>query len=231
MQEVSLNAGDVFVRQGDPADWMFIFLEGLFYWRGEFGGDTVSLPAQAGDVSGVFPFSRMKRFTVTGRALTDGHLVKFPSAVFPDLIQRMPELTTRLVAMMSDRIRERTRIGQQRDRLVSLGKLSAGLAHELNNPASAAKRASDQMREMLAKLRNANSELWRQSLDDSDKARIEEAEASLLQSGLTQLDGLALGAWKKDWTQSCGVTATLIHGNYQLPWQSAIGLRISSPPY
>ena len=141
----------------------------------------------------------------------------------------MPELTTRLVAMMSDRIRERTRIGQQRDRLVSLGKLSAGLAHELNNPASAAKRASDQMREMLAKLRNANSELWRQSLDDSDKARIEEAEASLLQSG-TQLDGLALGAWKKDWIQSCGVMATLIHGNCQLPWQSAICPRISSPP-
>ena len=124
----------------------------------------------------------MKRFTVTGRALTDGHLVKFPAALFPELIQRMPELTARLVAMMSDRIREGTRIEQQRDRLVSLGKLSAGLAHELNNPASAAKRASDQMRETLAKLRSANSELWRRPLDDSDKARIEEVEASLLQS-------------------------------------------------
>ena len=142
LQEVSLRAGEAFVQQGDPADWMFIFLEGLFQWRGEFGGDTVSLPAQAGEVSGVFPFSRMKRFTVTGRALTDGRLAKFPSALFPELIQRMPELTTRLVAMMSDRIREGTRIEQQRDRLVSLGKLSAGLAHELNNPASAAKRAA-----------------------------------------------------------------------------------------
>jgi hypothetical protein len=63
VHEVSLHAGETFVRQGDPADWMFIFLEGLFQWRGEFGGDTVSLSAQAGDVSGVFPFSRMKRFT------------------------------------------------------------------------------------------------------------------------------------------------------------------------
>ena len=161
VQEVSVHAGEAFVRQGDPADWMFIFLEGFFQWRGEFGGETVSLPAQAGDVSGVFPFSRMKRFTVTGRALTDGRLVKFPAALFPELIQRMPELTTRLVAMMSDRIREGTRIEQQRDRLVSLGKLSAGLAHELNNPASAAKRASDQMRDTLAKMRSANSELWR----------------------------------------------------------------------
>jgi signal transduction histidine kinase len=190
--EVSLHAGETFVRQGDPADWMFIFLEGLFQWRGEFGGDTVSLPAQAGDVSGVFPFSRMKRFTVTGRALTVGRLIKFPAALFSELIQRMPELTTRLVGMMSDRIREGTRIEQQRDRLVSLGKLSAGLAHELNNPASAAKRATDQMRYTLAKMRRANSELWRQPLDDSSKARIEEVEASLLQSGETPLDGLAL---------------------------------------
>src|ERR1700757_544947 len=177
VQEVSVKAEEAFVRQGDPADWMFIFLEGLFQWKGEFGGDTVSLPAHAGEVSGVFPFSRMKRFSVTGRALTDGRLLRFPAAVLPELVRKMPELTTRLVAMMSDRIREGTRIEQQRDRFVSLGKLSAGLAHELNNPASAAKRASGQMREALVRMRNANAALWRLPLDDSEKSRIEEVEA------------------------------------------------------
>jgi len=192
VQEVSVQAGEAFVRQGDPADWMVIFLEGLFQWRGEFGGDTVSLPAQAGDVSGVFPFSRMKRFTVTGRALTDGRLLKFPAALFPELIQKMPELTATLVAMMSDRIREGTRIEQQRDRLVSLGKLSAGLAHELNNPASAAKRATCQMRDALARMRNANAALWRLSFDDSEKSRIEEVEATLLRSGVARFEALAL---------------------------------------
>ena len=193
VQEVSLKAEEAFVRQGDPADWMFIFLDGLFQWRGEFGGDTVSLPAQAGDISGVFPFSRMKRFTVTGRALTDGaRLLRFPAALFPELVQTIPDLTTRLVAMMSDRIREGTRIEQQRDRLVALGKLSAGLAHELNNPASAATSAARHMLENLAKLRKANAELWRQPIGDSEKARIEEVETLLLQSGAPSLDGLAL---------------------------------------
>ena len=192
LEEVSLNAGETFVRQGDPADWMFIFLEGRFQWTGEFGGDTVSLPAQAGEVSGTFPFSRMKRFSVTGRAVTNARLGRFPAALFSELTQRMPLLTTRLVAMMSDRIREGTRIEQQRDRVFSLGKLSAGFAHELNNPASAAKRASDQMRETLAKMRSAYAELWRCPLDESNKARIEEVESSLLQSQLTQLDGLPL---------------------------------------
>ena len=96
--------------------------------------------------------------------------------------------------MMSDRIREGTRIEQQRDRLISLGKLSAGLAHELNNPASAANRATDQMRQALVKIRNANAVLWRISLDDAEKSRIEKVEASLLQSvAPTQLDGVALG--------------------------------------
>jgi signal transduction histidine kinase len=103
----------------------------------------------------------------------------------------MPELTTRLVAMMSDRIREGTRIEQQRDRLVSLGKLTAGLAHELNNPASAARSASAGMRQNLDKMRNANAELWRRPLHESERARIEAVEASLLQSA-TPLSGLAL---------------------------------------
>ncbi len=222
--EVFLHAGDTFVRQGDPADSMFIFLEGLFQWRGEFGGDTVSLPAQAGEISGVFPFSRMKRFTVAGRAVTDGRLIKFPSALFPELIQRMPELTTRLVAMMSDRIREGARIEQQRDRLVSLGKLSAGLAHELNNPASAAKRASDQMRTTLARLRNANSELLRCPLEDSDRAKIEKVEDSLLQSEPLPLDGLALGDLEET------LESIVRSYGYADPWELSPGLAKANMP-
>ena len=217
-QEASLLAGDTFVKQGDPPDWMFIFLEGLFQWRGEFGGDTVLLPAQAGEVSGVFPFSRMKKFTVTGRALTDGRLVKFPASRFPELVQRMPELTTRLVAIMSDRIRDGIRIEQQRDRLVSLGKLSAGLAHELNNPASAARRAADQMRHSLTRMRSASLELWRQPLDDSCKARIEETEAWLLQSGATQLDGLALSDLEE------GLDSILLSHGHGDSWEMSAAL-------
>src|SRR6267143_2933030 len=177
-QEMHLKAGDTYVRQGDPADSMFVVLEGQYQWRGEFGGETVVLSGKPGDVTGVLPFSRMKEFTLTGRAVTDGRILKFPTSLFPELVQKMPELTTRLVGVMSDRIREATRFEQQRDRLASLGKLSAGLAHELNNPASATKRATSQLRDILKKIKNASLELGRRELTATQKSEIDKLEAS-----------------------------------------------------
>jgi len=189
-QEIRLAAGETYVRQGEPADWMFVILEGQYQWRGELGGDTVMFSAKPGDVTGMLPFSRMKQFTVTGRALTDGRILKFPAALFPELVQRMPELTTRLVGLMSDRVRETTRVEQQRDRLASLGKLSAGLAHELNNPASAAKRAASQLGDALKKIRDASLELGRHDLTPAQKAEIEKMEISFTQPDVVPPDPL-----------------------------------------
>jgi signal transduction histidine kinase len=183
-QELYLKAGETYLRQGDPADAMYVLLEGQMELRGEVGGDTVIISGKPGDVGGVLPFSRMKQFSVTGRAVTDGRVLRFPASQFPELVQKMPELTQRLVGLMSDRIREVTRMEQQRDRLASLGKLSAGLAHELNNPASAAKRAASQLREILKRIRDASHDLGRRDLSSAQKSEIEKLEACL-----TQLDG------------------------------------------
>ena len=180
-QELRLKAGDVYARQGDPADAMFVILEGKLQGRGELGGDAITFDLKPGDVTGLLPFSRMKQFTVSGRAESDSRALRFPASLFPDLVQRMPELTKRLVGLMSDRIREATRFEQQRDRLASLGKLSAGLAHELNNPASAAKRATSQLRDLLKRVRDASHELGRRELTPAQRAEIERLEAALTQ--------------------------------------------------
>src|SRR5580704_13566640 len=180
-QELLLKPGDVYLRPGGPTDSMIVVLEGQLQVRGDLAGETVVLPFEAGSVTGVLPFSRMKKSVLTGRAVTDARILKFPSAKFPELIQKMPELTQRLVGLMSDRIREATRLEQQRDRLVSLGKLSAGLAHELNNPASAAKRAASQLRDILKKIRDASLELGRRDLTSAQKAEIEKLETFFIQ--------------------------------------------------
>jgi signal transduction histidine kinase len=191
-EELHLNAGSTYFRQGDPADAMFVILEGQLQARGELGGETVVFSSKPGDVTGVLPFSRMKQFPVEARAVTDAKILRFPSSLFPELVQKMPELTKRLVGLMSDRIRETTRMEQQRDRLASLGKLSAGLAHELNNPASAAKRAAVQLREVLKKIRDASHELGRRELTAAQKSEIEKLEASFMQHGDVPLDPLQM---------------------------------------
>src|SRR5262252_1227595 len=189
---VPLKAGDAYVRQGDPADAMFVLLEGQFQWRGEFSGETFVRDMSAGEVTGILPFSRMKTYLVTGRALTDSRILRFPASMFPQLVQRMPELATRLVGIMSDRIREITRFEQQRDRLAALGKLSAGLAHELNNPASAAQRATSQLRELLMRVRDASHDLGKRNLTASQRAEIETLEASLMRADGHPSDALAI---------------------------------------
>jgi signal transduction histidine kinase len=189
-QELHLKAGEGYARQGDPANAMFVLLEGQLQGRGEIGGETIIFTISQGNVTGVLPFSRMKQFTVSGRAEADSRILRFPASLFPELIQKMPELTQRLVGLMSDRIRETTRMEQQRDRLASLGKLSAGLAHELNNPASAAKRAAGQLRDMLTRIRDASHELGRHDLTSAQKAEIEKLEASFIQQNQHPPDAL-----------------------------------------
>jgi signal transduction histidine kinase len=191
-QEMNLKAGDVYSRQGDPADAMFVILAGELQGRGDLGGETFVFNLEAGDVTGLLPFSRMKQFTVSGRAVTDSRALRFPSSKFQELVQKMPELTKRLVGLMSDRIRETTRLEQQRDRLASLGKLSAGLAHELNNPASAAKRAASQLRDILKKIKNASAELGRRDLTPAQKSEIEKLEASFIQQDVVPPDALTI---------------------------------------
>jgi signal transduction histidine kinase len=217
-KEMNLKAGDVYIRQGDPADAMFVVLEGQLQGRAERGGETFSFDLKPGDVTGVLPFSRMKQFTVSGRAETDSRALRFPASQFPELIQKMPELTQRLVGLMSDRIRETTRMEQQRDRLASLGKLSAGLAHELNNPASAAKRAASQLRSTLKKIRDASLELGRRDLSPAQKSEIEKLETTFTQSDAVPSDALAISDLEEQ------IDSLLrSHGQHDL-WQLAADL-------
>jgi signal transduction histidine kinase len=217
-QELHLKAGDTYVRDGDPADAMFVILEGELQARGERGGEAIVLSTKPGDVTGVLPYSRMKQFPITGHAVTDGRVLRFPASLFPDLVQKMPLLVSRLVGVMSDRIREFTRIEQQRDRLAALGKLSAGLAHELNNPASAAKRATSHLRDVLKRIKDASHELGRRELTPAQKAEIEKLEASLAQPDGAPPDALTISDLEDQ------IDSLLRrHGQNDL-WQLAAGL-------
>src|SRR5438445_12357715 len=93
---------------------------------------------------------------------------------------------------MSDRSRETTRIEQQRDRLASLGKLSAGLAHELNNPASAAKRATSQLRTIQRRIKDASHELGRREVTSAQRSEGEKLQPSFTQQDVVPADAVTI---------------------------------------
>ncbi|MEM8930219.1 MAG: ATP-binding protein [Acidobacteriota bacterium] len=145
--------GVTYVQVGDPAEDMFFLLEGRSHWRVDVGGQKLLFNvAEAGTVGGVLPYSRMTEYGGEAQAVEPIRLLRVPKECFGDLVKVSPILAQRLVALMSERVREVTRTEQQREKMMALGKLSAGLAHELNNPASAIIRAVDALSERLAQL-------------------------------------------------------------------------------
>ena len=119
-------------------------------------------------------------------------LLRFPVRLFPEMMQRMPVLVQRLVGIMSDRVREATTVDQQQDKLIALGKLSAGLAHELNNPAAAATRAANDLITTLAELRAADLSLCQHELTPEQEDEIETFENTAIEHTTTssQLNSL-----------------------------------------
>ena len=141
------SAGEYIFKPDTPADYMIIMLEGEYVVQFPRDGELQEVGKFGkGRITGVLPFSRMKTTSAFGRALTEVHTIQLHRKHFAEMVAVSYQMTQNLVGMMSNRIRDFTGRQYQNEKLLALGKLSAGLAHELNNPASAMVRSAKELR-------------------------------------------------------------------------------------
>lgn len=146
----TLRIDDYLFRKGDPIDYMHVILSGKLRIKLLQGKQFREISAiEAGSVTGMLPYSRMKEATGFGIAVEETRVLSLHKKHFVEMEQVSRDMVQALVGVMTTRARDFTRLQQQNEKMMALGKLSAGLAHELNNPAAAIVRSSDILRQHL----------------------------------------------------------------------------------
>src|SRR4030095_6730929 len=142
--------GDVMIKKGDPADIMWFISEGRFDFYLDVNGQQVYFfnfqnDSASGGVGGLLPYSRM--VVSPGYAYAIGKTKRFSlhKKYFKELEQLNPELIQRLIGYMTERARSFATTQLQHEKVSALGKLAAGIAHEMNNPATAINRISSEL--------------------------------------------------------------------------------------
>jgi signal transduction histidine kinase len=201
---------------------LFILLSGHTAIRTDRGGVTRKLMEwRAGDVSGLLPYSRLDKPPgwVTAEEPTEIALV--PEEHFPEMIARCPDVTAKLVHVMLDRARRFTKADLHDEKMLSLGRMAAGLAHELNNPASAVARSAQELRGSLAELEATSLALGAVGLTPEQlavlakvRARCEEVDARMQ---LTPLERADRREAVEDWLARRGLRREVADGLADTP--------------
>ncbi len=168
------ETGEIASHKGRPVEGLNIVLTGHVTFHVDRGsGRTKVMEWRGGDVTGVLPYSRMQ--FAPGEALIE-EPSEFITVLTPSVAAlpgACPEVTAILVHTMVDRARVFNTSDLHDEKMVSLGKLASGLAHELNNPASAAMRGAKLLTDRLVETEKASRRLGAVQLSDQELAVLE----------------------------------------------------------
>jgi CRP-like cAMP-binding protein len=160
-----MEADDYLFRKGAPADHMWVFLEGKVQIIIEQNGQQIPINMLTpGSITGLLPFSQLKVAAGSGIAIQHTVVLALHRRNFREMERECPELVRRLVMVMTSRIREFTKAQEQRDKLLSLSKLSAGLRHEFNNPVAAIARTTAELKKRVDRLPEQMEELVKRQI-------------------------------------------------------------------
>ncbi len=178
--------GAVITKKGEQATEMTVVLSGHIVIRVDRGAGVHKVfEWQAGDVGGVLPYSRSASPPNDAVVEVEAEILGIARDLLPEMIRACPDTTAVLVHAMVDRARQFTSNDLRDEKLVSLGKLAAGLAHELNNPASAVLRGAKLLTDSIDASEAAARALGAARLSDAQLEMIDEIRAMCLKAAPT----------------------------------------------
>ncbi len=162
---VEFHDGEIVGKYGQPAEWMWILLSGKIVFYMYLNGRqvyyfTFENNQNTGGVGGLLPYSRMKTYPGYSYAFGELKVLGINKSDFSEMERLNPEFIQRLIGYMTERAKAFATTQLQHEKVNALGNLAAGIAHEMNNPASAIRGISDE----LARRLDRNFELTRKLL-------------------------------------------------------------------
>ena len=147
-EPVLLRAGDILIRQGEPGDSAYVVIKGDFEVQKQTGQSLIKIDVRnPGDVVGEMALLSRAPRNATLIAKTDGEVLRIPQEAFEQLLQSSTTAAMAVLHWVISRLTQNESLLHQQEKMAALGTMSAGLAHELNNPAAAAQRSASQLRD------------------------------------------------------------------------------------
>jgi len=167
-----IKAGQVLIEEGDLGESLYVIVKGEFQvTKRTEKQDVVLSVRKPGEVIGEMALIEQAPRIATVRALVDGEVLEVGRGAFFNMLSCSPAAVGDILKTFSAKLRSTECLLEQNEKMAGLGRLSAGLAHELNNPAAAVRRSSDQLRQALSEWESLGVELGRITFtpDQSEK--------------------------------------------------------------